>query len=140
MRQRKATSSDGTVNRRGPSTRELLLLLVLSAVGLWMLWSFGQQLALSHRLGQQAAQLRQQNAATQAANDGYRRDMVAMASGGGAEEEARLNGYARSDEKLYLIAAPPPQPAPAKVTVTVDASQGNPVDSVRRWLADHLPR
>ena len=58
-----------------------------------------------------------QNAARAAQNDGYQRDIVALQSGAAAEEDARLNGYARSDEKVYLIApapSPTPRPAPRK--------------------------
>ncbi len=138
MRHRKATSSDGKVNRRLPTSQELLLLGLLCVVAVWMLWSFAQELTLSRRLSQQASQLRQHNAAMLVENEGYRKDIAAMASGGGAEEEARLNGYARTDEKLYLISAPPAQPAPAKATVRVEGAQPNPLDAVRRWVAAHL--
>lgn len=120
--------------------QELVFLVALSAIGLWMLWSFAQEVALSHRLGQQAAAMRHQNAALQAENDGYQKDIAAMAGGGGAEEEARLNGYARSDEKLYLIGAPPPPPPAGRVVVKVDDSPLNPADMIRRWLAHNWHR
>lgn len=141
MRHPKASSSGGKLNRRWWASRqELLLVVLLGALGLWILWSFAQELSVSHRLSAQAALLEQQNASLQAENDGYRQDIAAIQSGGGAEEEARLNGYARSDEKLYLISAPPAPPAPAKVVVKVDDSSWNPVDSMRRWLTDHWHR
>lgn len=119
------------------SRQELLLLVLLSGIGLWMLWSFGQEVALSHRLGAQAALLRQQNAALATENEGYKQDIAAIQSGGGAEEEARLNGYARNDEKLYLIGAPPAAARPAKPAAKVDESGGDAWQSLWRWLTDN---
>ncbi len=98
------------------------------------MWSFAQEVYVSHQLSEQASALRRQDAALQAENDGYRRDIAAMASGAAAEEEARLNGYARGDEKLYLVSAPPPEPAPARATVKVESAHDNPLESFSRWL------
>ena len=82
------------------------MLLGLTFVAVWIVWAFAQEVFLSYQLSREASDLRSQNAAMQATNDSYRRDIAALASGGAAEEEARLNGYARSDEKLYIVSAP----------------------------------
>jgi|SRR5215472_4615289 len=101
----------GAGRLRLPS-RHLLVLLALAALAGWALYSFVQESYLSYQLSSQAGRLRQQNQALAAQNDGYRRDTLALQSGAGAEEDARLNGYAKGDEKVYLV-GPPPSPAPA---------------------------
>jgi cell division protein FtsB len=107
MRQRRASASNGVLRPRSLRvSREVLLLAGLALVAIWIVWAFAQEVFLSYQLTRQASDLRNQNAATQAANDGYRRDIAAVSSGGAAEEEARLNGYVRSDEKLYVVSQP----------------------------------
>jgi cell division protein FtsB len=114
MRPRRASASNGTVNKRVRLSHETLLLGGMALAGLWMVGSLLQELSLNHSLSRQAATLRQQNAALASTNDGYRKDIGAISSGAAAEEEARKDGYARSDERLYIIATPPPPtPAPA---------------------------
>lgn len=82
------------------------MLLGLTAVAVWIVWAFAQEVLLSYQLSRQASDLRNQNAAMQTTNESYERDIAAVSSGGAAEEEARLNGYARPDEKLYIVSAP----------------------------------
>jgi hypothetical protein len=107
MRQRRASASDGVLRPRSLRTsREVLLLLGLALVAIWIVWAFAQEVFLSYQLSRDASDLKNQNAALQVANDGYRRDIAAVSSGGAAEEEARLNGYIRSDEKLYVVSQP----------------------------------
>ncbi len=100
-------------------------------------YAFVQEAYLSHQLSQQALVLRQQNAAIQAQNGGYSRDIQALMSGAGSEEQARLNGYARSDEKVYLVGAPP---ASAQRRSVVPKSSGaggvGIVEAIRRWLGN----
>lgn len=111
MRQRRASASHGVLRpRRLRISREVLLLVALALLAGWIVWAFAQELYLSYQLSHQAAEVRSQNAALQLANEGYRRDIAAVSSGGAAEEEARLNGYSRPDEKLYLVNPPSSQP------------------------------
>jgi len=113
MRPRRASASNGIVNKRVRLSQETLLLAGMAVVGMWMVASLVQELALNQSLSRQAAALRDRNAALETTNDGYRKDIGAISSGAAAEEEARKEGYARSDEKLYIIATPPPAtPAP----------------------------
>lgn len=131
MPQRRASASNGVLRpRRLRTSRELLLLAALALVAGWIIWAFAQELYLSYQLSRQAGDLRTQNAALQVANDGYRRDIAAVSSGAAAEEEARLNGYSRSDEKLYLVSPPGSQPSrsPARTAAIGQAvdSQGQP--------------
>jgi cell division protein FtsB len=84
----------------------MLLLVGLALVAIWIVWAFAQEVFLSYQLTREASDLKNQNAALQLANEGYRRDIAAVSSGGAAEEEARLNGYVRSDEKLYVVSQP----------------------------------
>lgn len=127
----------GTGGLRLPSKR-LLALLVLAALAGWALYSLAQESYLSLQLNQQAAQLQQQNDSLAAQNDGYRRDALALQSGAAAEEDARLNGYARSDEKVYLV-GPPPSPAPATSAHGRKASAPAPRGGFWAWFLGWLP-
>ena len=72
-----------------------------------------QEAFVSHRLLQQAADLRHQNVVIAAQNQGYKKDVQAITSGSANEEEARLNGYAKPNEHTYLVTTPPsPSPTP----------------------------
>ena len=110
------------------------MLVALAGVGVWMIGSFAQEALLSQGLERQASGLRERNAALAAQNAAYGRDIDVMSSGAGAEEEARLNGYARSDEKVYLVSRPQSAASP-KPAVTIESSP-NPWDQIRRWLAN----
>ncbi len=59
------------------------------------------------------AELQAQNASLQATNRAYREDIAAVSSGAAVEEDARLNGYARPGERLYLVGQPETPPRPA---------------------------
>ena len=96
---------------RLPSAR-FLLLIALGIIAGWALYSLVQESYLAFQLNQQAAQLKRQNDSLAAQNQGYQRDTLALQSGAAAQEDARLNGYARSDERVYLV-GPPPTPSPA---------------------------
>jgi cell division protein FtsB len=111
MRPRRASASNGIVNQRVRLSHQTLLLGAVGVAALWMVGSFLQEVSLNQSLSRQAAALRSQNAALQQTNDGYRRDISAISSGTASEEEARKDGYARKDEKLYIVAAPSPQAA-----------------------------
>ncbi len=114
MRPRRASASNGIVNKRVRLSHETVVLGLVGVMALWMVGSLVQEISLNRSLSHQASALREQNASLQATNDGYRRDITAVSSGAAAEEEARRDGYARGDEKLYIIATPPPStPAPA---------------------------
>jgi cell division protein FtsB len=88
-------------------TREKALLLALVAAAIWMSWSLVQELALNHQLNEQAAHLRQQNASLQAGNQNDRSDARAVESGSWDQEQARLDGYARPGEKVYIVNTSP---------------------------------
>jgi cell division protein FtsB len=135
MRRSTVVATAGKVNRRTPPTRELVLLVALAGVGIWMIGSFAQEALVSQGLERQASGLRQRNAALATQNAAYERDIEVMSSGAGAEEEARLNGYAKSDEKVYLVGRPQPAAASPKPVVK-DVSEPNPWDQFRRWLAN----
>jgi cell division protein FtsB len=98
---------------RSFGVRQLVIFLV-AAVGLaWAGVAFAQEAYLSHRLSQQVSDMRKQNAEIAAQNTGYRKDVQGLTSGTADEEEARLNGYAKPNEKLYLVTTPPtPSPSP----------------------------
>src|ERR1700752_996646 len=95
--------------------KPVAVLLGLAVISVWAVSSLAQELYLEHQLNTQASHLAAQNGALAAQNEGYRRDIMALQTGAAAEEDARLNGYARSDEKVYLISSPPsPSPAPPR--------------------------
>ena len=92
-------------------------IVIVAAVGAGLIWggvAFAQEAYISHRLNQQVADLRRQNADIAAQNAGYRKYVHALQSGTADEEEARLSGYAKASEKLYLVTtAPTPSPTPS---------------------------
>jgi len=104
-------------------SHQTILLAILALIALWMLGSLIQEIALDRSLSHQATELRRQNAAIAATNQGYQRDIADVASGAAAEEEARKDGYARSDEHLYIVATPPP-PTPAPHPAGANAPSG----------------
>jgi cell division protein FtsB len=134
MRPRRASASNGIVDKRVRFSHETFLLAAMALFGLWMVGSLFQELSLNQSLSQQAVSLRDQNAALRSTNDAYRKDIGAVNSGAAAEEEARKDGYARSNEKLYLVATPPPPgtpPPPAAKKKAPAPSSGGPLDALR---------
>ena len=132
MRARRASASNGIVDKRVRLSHQTVLLAGMAVIGLWMVGSIIQELSLNQSLSQQAASLRDQNAALRSTNDAYRKDVGAVTSGAAAEEEARKDGYARSGEKLYIVGTPPPTtPEPAAARRPASGS-GGPLGVLRR--------
>jgi cell division protein FtsB len=99
---------------RSFGVRQLVIVLVATVGLAWAGVAFAQEAYLSHRLSQQVYDMRKQNADIAAQNTGYRKDVQGLTSGTADEEEARLNGYAKPNEKLYLVTTPPsPSPSPS---------------------------
>jgi len=145
MRRTNTTTRVGKVNMPAPFSKEFALLVVLVAVVLWVAVAFGQEVLFTQRLNAQAADLRKQNAAIAAANNGYRRDLNASSSGATADEDAREHGYARSDERVYIVggSAPTGAPAvahPAVATKKVGGNQDGLWQSLGRWIANFWHR
>ena len=130
------------VNMPAPFSKEFALLVVLVAVAVWVAVAFGQEVLFTQQLNAQAAELRKQNAAIAAANDGYRRDLSASSTGATAGEDAREHGYARSDERVYVIGNSTPGATPVgsrRATGTIIGTGGKasgPWESLGRWLAN----
>ncbi len=113
MRHSKVIVAAGSPRAGANSLRRGVMLAVVALALAWTGVAFVQEAYLGHRLGQQASDLRQQNAVLAAQNQGYKKDIQSLTSGAANEEEARLNGYARSNERLYLVTSPPsPSPLP----------------------------
>ena len=148
MRQRTAYVSEGHLDRHRVGLRPLLIGLAVALIGAWVAVLFSQQIISLHALNARSAALAAQNQQLAAINQGYRQDIADVQSGAAAQEEARQNGYARSDEKLYLITAPSPgaspvgtKPRPAPTVeprVSVSASATNPLSGLADWLRRHL--
>jgi cell division protein FtsB len=131
MRLRRASASNGILDQRVRLSHQTFLLAVMAVVALWLVGSLVREISLNQSLNSQAADVRDRNAALHTTNDEYRKDIAAISSGAAAEEEARKDGYARSGEKLYLVATPPPStPAPAAAKKRA-AGSGNPLDALR---------
>jgi cell division protein FtsB len=111
MRHTRGLTVAGSVRTNTFGVRQLVMLVAVAAVVGWAGIAFAQEAYVSHRLSQQVADLKKQNADIAAQNAGYRKDVKALQSGNADEEEARLNGYARPSEKLYLVTTPSPSPA-----------------------------
>ena len=114
MRQTRALTVAGSVRTNAFGVRHVIVVI---AVGVGLVWggiAFAQEAYISHRLSQQVADLKQQNAGIAAQNAGYKKDVQALQSGSADEEVARLSGYAKPNEKLFLVTAvPSPSPSAA---------------------------
>jgi cell division protein FtsB len=113
MRQSRALTVAGSVRTRSFGLRGVVLLVVAAVVLVWAGIAFTQEAYLSHRLSQQVSDLHRQNADIAAQNAGYKKDVQGLTSGTANEEEARLNGYAKPSERLYLVTTPSPVPTPS---------------------------
>jgi cell division protein FtsB len=136
MRHRRASASNGILDQRVRLSHQTFLLAAMAMIGLWMVGSLVQEVSLNQSLSRQSTDLRDRNAALRTTNDQYRKDIAAVSSGSAAEEEARMDGYARSDEKIYVITTPPPAtpaPAAAKRRPAPTSSSG-PFDALRHLL------
>ena len=105
------TTAAGTIRVTAFGLRQTVILIAAGLVLLWGIVAFAQEAYISHRLGQQVTDLRRQNANIAAQNDGYRRDVAAITNGTADEEEARLSGFARPNEKVFIVTTPSPTPA-----------------------------
>jgi hypothetical protein len=113
MRNSKVLVAAGSVRTGGLSMRHAVTSVVFLVVAIWVGYAFAQEAYLSHRLTQQAADLRHQNGVIASQNQGYKKDVQAITSGSANEEEARLNGYAKPSERTFLVTTPPsPSPTP----------------------------
>jgi hypothetical protein len=113
MRNSKILVAAGTVRTGGLTTRHIVTAAVVLLFAIWIGYAFVQEAYLSHKLSQQAADLRHQNAVIAAQNAGYHKDVTAITSGTASEEEARLNGFAKPNERTFLVTTPAsPSPTP----------------------------
>src|SRR5438128_752879 len=92
--------------------RKAVIVLAAAVALVWAGVAFAQEAYVVHRLSQQVSDLRKQNAEIASQNTGYRKDVQGLTNGTADEEEARLNGYAKPNEKTYLVTAPA-SPSPA---------------------------
>jgi cell division protein FtsB len=114
MRYSKVIVANGTVRSNTLGLRRAVVIAVVAVGCIWAGIAFAQEGFVGHKLNQQVTDLRRQNAVLAAQNQGYKKDVQAITSGSADEEEARLNGYARPNERLYLVTTvPTPSPAPA---------------------------
>jgi cell division protein FtsB len=113
MRYAAALTPPGAPRPRIRGLRKPVLIVLFLAAASWALYGYAQEAYIGHRLSQQTADLRNQNALLAAQNDGYRRDIQAITTGAADQEEARLNGYSKPNERVFLVTAPPsPTPTP----------------------------
>ena len=144
MRPSKPTASAGTLRIPAPLSRRAVLLLVFALVGAWLLYAFLREWMLDQELHAQAARLRAQNAQIAAQNDAYRRELAAAGTPSAADETARSYGYAKPDEKVYVVSMPTPSPAapspaPVRPASTAPPHLG-PVNALLSWLAALIRR
>jgi cell division protein FtsB len=114
MRYNRVIVAAGTLRSNTLGMRQAVVIAVVLAAFVWAAIAFAQEAFIGHKLSQQVADLRHQNVVLAAQNQGYKKDVAAITSGAADEEEARLNGYAKPQERLYLVtAAPSPSPKPS---------------------------
>jgi hypothetical protein len=112
MRHSKATPAAGLLRSTAHGVRRIIIVGVIAVVAAWTAYAFAQEAYIGHKLSQQVADLHHQNSLLAAQNNGYRKDVQSVTTGAADEEQARLNGYARAAERLYLVTAPA-SPTPA---------------------------
>jgi cell division protein FtsB len=112
MRHSKAIVAAGNVRTNALGVRRAIVIGVVAILALWTAYAFAQEAYIGHKLTQQVADLHRQNARLAAENKGYRKDVQSVTSGAANEEQARLSGYARPNERVYLVTAPP-SPTPS---------------------------
>jgi cell division protein FtsB len=108
----KPTTAAGTLRVSVFGLRQTIILIAAGIALMWAGVAFAQEAYISHQLQQHVSELRRQNAEIAAQNAGYRKDVEALSNGTGDEEEARLNGFAKSNEKVFLVTTPSPSPPP----------------------------
>ena len=101
----------GSVRTNYFGVRKTVVGLAAAAALVWAGIAFAQEAYIGHKLSQQVSDLRKQNTEIAAQNAGYRKDVQGLTNGTADEEEARLNGYAKPNEKTYLVTTPP-SPSP----------------------------
>jgi len=111
MRQSRALTVAGSVRTNYFGVRKTVVGLAAAAALVWAGSAFAQEAYIGHKLSQQVSDLRKQNTGIAAQNAGYRKDVQGLTNGTADEEEARLNGYAKPNEKTYLVTTPP-SPSP----------------------------
>src|ERR1700681_2921992 len=111
MRHSRVMVASGTLRTSAFGVRHIVVMAVVLVALIWSGIAFAQEAFIGHKLSQQVADLRHQNVVLAAQNQGYKKDVEAITSGAANEEEARLNGYAKPQERLYLVTAEP-SPAP----------------------------
>ena len=113
MRYTTALTAPGVPRPRTNGLRRIALIIIFALAAVWALYAYAQEAYLSHKLAQQVSDLHRQNALIAEQNQGYHRDIQAITTGAADEEEARLSGYSRPQERVYLVTAPPsPTPLP----------------------------
>ena len=108
----KPTTAAGTPRVSAFTLRSTLILIAAGIVLMWAAVAFAQEAYISQRLGQQVSELRRQNVQIAAQNTGYRKDVEALSNGTADEEEARMSGFARPNERTFLVTTPSPSPTP----------------------------
>jgi cell division protein FtsB len=113
MRYSKATVAADSVRASAYVVRRIIVVAAIAVLAAWGAYAFAQEAYIGHRLSQQVAEQHRLNASLAAQNSGYRKDVQSVTSGAANEEQARLSGYARAQERLYLVTAPPSPTPPA---------------------------
>jgi cell division protein FtsB len=108
----KPTTATGTLRVSVFGLRQTVILIVAGIALMWAAVVFAQEAYISHKLQEQVSELRRQNTEIAAQNAGYRKDVEALTSGSGDEEEARMNGFARPNERIFVVTTPSPSPPP----------------------------
>jgi len=140
MRRTNAIAAVGKVNIPAPLSKEFALLALMLVATLWVGYVFAQEALLNHGLNAKAADLRRQNATIAAQNVAYQRDLAVGSTGSAADEDARAHGYARNDERVYVVNRPAATASaatakPAEPVARVSGSVGRS-DSLWRWLGN----
>src|SRR5260370_7316254 len=93
MRNSKVFVAAGSVRTGGLSMRHAVTSAVFLVVAIWVGYVFAQEAYLSHKLTQQAADIRHQNVVIASQNQGYKKDVQAITSGSANEDQPPSTAY-----------------------------------------------
>ncbi len=117
--------------RRPTSRSGLAWLVVLLIVGAFLAVQVGRQVYANWAITQQAEQVRQEIAATQARNDELRRELEYLQSDAYVSAEARrLQNLGRAGEQVLIIPPGAERPLPS----TLAPEQQAPKPLLEQWL------
>lgn len=115
--------------------------VVASALLVWLVVMSLHESAVNAALGRQASAIAVQNHELANQDRAYQRDIQALGSQGGMEQQARAQGYIQRGEQLYILVQPSPAVSRTSRTEHFRDASMQPglgvLGQLRRWINDN---